>query len=200
MIKGIVFDYNGVITNADWYWSLLEEKVPDLASRHKEFSSLSDRVDLGHMTSDEFKNIVAERLGMSREELNTFRGAIRTSSSYIRADLIKLIHKLRKNDYSIGLVSNYSGKSLRPQITEHNLEELFDTMVISSEVGLVKPQPEIFMYVLQELGDYEPNEIIFADDREDHVAAASAIGINAHHFIDVPSFEQYLREHDVNTL
>jgi epoxide hydrolase-like predicted phosphatase len=58
------------------------------------------------------------------------------------------------------------------------LEELFDTAVISAEVGLHKPQPEIYRLAAERLV-VGPEECVFVDDLRENCAGAEAVGMTA---------------------
>ena len=58
---------------------------------------------------------------------------------------------------------------------------MFDVVVCSGDVGLVKPDPAIFQLTLDRLG-VAPDEAIFIDDSPGHVAAARALGLQGIHF------------------
>jgi putative hydrolase of the HAD superfamily len=55
--------------------------------------------------------------------------------------------------------------------------------LFSGDLGLVKPEPEIYRH-LQDLTGWESADILFVDDRADNLATASALGWSVHHFID----------------
>ena len=57
-------------------------------------------------------------------------------------------------------------------------EEMFDTIVDSSTVGMRKPNPEIFHLALRELGGVEPSRAVFLDDFAGNVEAARSIGMH----------------------
>lgn len=59
--------------------------------------------------------------------------------------------------------------------------ERFTVRVFSCELGLVKPEPEIYRYCLAELG-LGPGEVVFLDDDEGNVAGARRVGIETEHF------------------
>jgi putative hydrolase of the HAD superfamily len=58
------------------------------------------------------------------------------------------------------------------------LDNLFEKLWFSHHLGMVKPDPEIFSFVLKDAG-LKPNETLFIDDTLVHVEAAKSIGINA---------------------
>jgi putative hydrolase of the HAD superfamily len=61
------------------------------------------------------------------------------------------------------------------------LDQWFDTVVVSYEVGLAKPDPRIFELCLARLGA-EAHETLFVDDRADNVEAAARLGLRTVHF------------------
>ncbi len=69
----------------------------------------------------------------------------------------------------------------------------FTDILVSGEEKLAKPDPAIYRLAEQRFG-YAAEELIFADDREENVAAARACGWKAHHFKDTASFEAELAQ------
>jgi epoxide hydrolase-like predicted phosphatase len=56
------------------------------------------------------------------------------------------------------------------------IRDLFDVVVISAEVGLHKPQPEIYRLAAEQLG-VEPEDCVFVDDLRENCAGAEAVGM-----------------------
>ena len=80
--------------------------------------------------------------------------------------------------YKVGMLSNSWGESLYPR---DRIDHLFDVMVISGEVGMRKPEPEIFAHVLDLLG-VAAADAVFVDDLEHNVRAAEGLGlVGVHH-------------------
>ena len=72
-----------------------------------------------------------------------------------------------------GLISNSFGTGIYKR---GNFDGLFDAIVISGEVGLHKPEPEIYLLACERLG-IEPAEAIFVDDLRENIAGAEAVGM-----------------------
>ena len=170
MVRAVIFDFFGVLTNdqySDW-----------LHSRHLErngvYAEVSHDADLDEITMKQFFSRLASLTKASVPVVETeFR-----STMIIRPGIVALARQLRSRGYPLGLLSNSNGPWLRDLLRQHELERLFDVIVISGEVGLVKPQPEIFALTLDQL-KVAPNEAVFIDDRPDNVTAAAAAGIQA---------------------
>ena len=85
-----------------------------------------------------------------------------------------MIQVLKNLNYKIGLLSN-NYTSLRKELEDLKLAELFDSIVISAEVGCYKPQPEIFKILFNKIG-VESSEVAFVDDTENSLKGANEIG------------------------
>jgi epoxide hydrolase-like predicted phosphatase len=102
--------------------------------------------------------------------------------------LLEFMRGLRRQ-FKVGLISNaWSG--LRPWIVSKKFEDVFDAMIISAEVGVMKPDARIFHMALEKL-DVAPSESIFLDDFLENVTGARALGMQAIHFVQP---EQALKE------
>lgn len=89
-----------------------------------------------------------------------------------------LLRELRRRGFKLGLVSNCSCQA--GQVVHHlGLSELMDTLVLSCEVGLAKPDPAIFLHASRAL-DVEPKACMFvADGAFGELDAAKALGMLA---------------------
>jgi epoxide hydrolase-like predicted phosphatase len=88
-------------------------------------------------------------------------------------DMYQLIKSLRGAGFSTALLSNSWGYGDYPR---EDFPGLFDAVVISGEVGMRKPEPEIFRHAAALLG-LEPRECVFIDDVAANVEAAQACGM-----------------------
>jgi putative hydrolase of the HAD superfamily len=94
--------------------------------------------------------------------------------------------------YKIGLLSNIGSNWIRNSFLSDEEQNLFDEMVLSYEVSMAKPDPEIFELVAKRLGE-TPSECIMVDDSEGHSSAAGETGMTA---IVYKNFEQLKSELD----
>ena len=69
---------------------------------------------------------------------------------------------------------------------------VFEQLVLSYEVGAVKPEPAIFQAAAQKAG-VAPGEIFYVDDIPGHIEGARAVGFDAAQFIDTPDLVSQLR-------
>lgn len=88
-----------------------------------------------------------------------------------------LVLRARRAGLRTGLLSNSWGN----EYPREGWDEMFDAIVISGEVGMRKPEPEIFAHVLDRLG-VRAEETVFVDDLAHNVEAAAGLGIiGVHH-------------------
>jgi len=92
-------------------------------------------------------------------------------------DMIGVLRRARRQGVRTALLSNSWGMGY----DRGNWDQLFDVVVISGEVGMRKPEPEIYRHTLACLGA-EAGECIFVDDLPQNVRAAVALGmVGVHH-------------------
>jgi epoxide hydrolase-like predicted phosphatase len=141
-------------------------------------SDSSRRASTGEISEEAHWQAVAKTLGVSRVE------ADRIIAEFFAGDqtditLLDFLRSLRPG-HKVGLISNaWSG--LRAFITAQKFADVFDEMVISAEVGLMKPDPRIYFTALKKMGA-RPEESVFLDDVLVNVEAARAVGMLAIQF------------------
>jgi putative hydrolase of the HAD superfamily len=83
--------------------------------------------------------------------------------------------------YKTALLSNAWGNLREVLDREWHVLDAFDQVIISAEVGLMKPDERIFSLALERLG-VTPGEAVFVDDFAHNVEAARLVGLHAIHF------------------
>jgi putative hydrolase of the HAD superfamily len=91
----------------------------------------------------------------------------------LEEDMFELVARARAEGYRTALLSNSWGMGLYPL---DRINKLFDVIVISGEVGLRKPDPDIFRLTVEKLG-LEPARCVFVDDHPGHLKAAQRAGM-----------------------
>jgi HAD superfamily hydrolase (TIGR01509 family) len=98
----------------------------------------------------------------------------------LNTELAETIRRL-KASYKLAVLSNTSLQTLDKLLHGHELEEVFDVVIASSETDYIKPQPEIFQSALDKL-EVNAGEAVFIDDATGNVHGARQIGLAAHLF------------------
>ncbi len=103
---------------------------------------------------------------------------------------------IKAKGYRILILSNFSEKAFRDCADELDYVAKADEAVISWKVHMLKPDPEIFEYMIKEY-DLVPEECVFIDDNADNIRTADSFGINTVLFTDKPSADEALAEYGV---
>jgi len=179
MIKAVVFDFFGVICTDD-YWRFVNGLGVDGAKLGQYKASLNT----GKMPWQSYVANVAELVGRPVDEV---------SSMYAQENLdprvLGLITQLH-NSYKTALLTNANQEFIDDILKQRGLHNIFNEVIVSSTVGVAKPDPGIYQYALNKLG-CQPAEMLFIDDLPRHIYAADSMGIKTVLF---SNFEQCLAE------
>jgi epoxide hydrolase-like predicted phosphatase len=180
-VKGLLIDFGGVLTTNvfDSFKKFCRaEDLPEdtvkkiFRDREGEGLALLRQLEKGELTADDFSGRFAPILGVSADNLvERLFGGIGPDEPMLEA-----VRRARKAGIKTGLISNSWGDGLAydPSL----LEELFDAVVISGDVGLHKPQPEIYQLGAERIG-VAPEECVFVDDLRENCQGAEAVGMKA---------------------
>jgi epoxide hydrolase-like predicted phosphatase len=177
---GLLVDFGGVLTTSVWdsfadfcrEKGLQEDAVKRLFRADPEALSDLRGLETGSLSEEEFEVRFANRLGLGEaSDLidSMFRG--------MQPDqlMVGAVRDARVAGMRTGLVSNSWSTS---HYDRKLLAELFDAVVISAEVGLHKPQPEIYVLAAERVG-LPPARCVFVDDLRENCAGAEALGMTA---------------------
>jgi putative hydrolase of the HAD superfamily len=178
-IKALVFDFGGVLTNPVWETfaafcaaeGLDPEAVKTLFRTDPGAMADLRGLETGETSPEDFQVSFASRLGVESGELidRLFAGMKPDE------DMIAAVRTARSAGLKTALLSNSWSLD---QYDKGMLEELFDVSVISGEVGLHKPQPEIYALTVERLG-VPAATCIFIDDLRENCEGAEAAGMLA---------------------
>lgn len=97
------------------------------------------------------------------------------------AGTINILKQLKRAGYALYGLSNWSAETFPYARQQYDFFDLFDDMVISGEVGHVKPDPEIFHILLDKIGR-PAKECLFIDDSLSNIHQAQKMGFGTIHF------------------
>ncbi len=113
----------------------------------------------------------------------------------IDGEIVALIERLKPR-YRTALLSNAMAPFLRQLMKKHDLERLFDTMVISCEDHVTKPDPAIYQLMIERLG-VPASACYFTDDNPTNVEAARQAGMQASLFTDLDALKADLAQRGI---
>jgi len=196
MIRAVIFDFGGVLVRMvdDRPRLKLANQLGVPLNRLDElvfFSPSSQKASMGAITVDMHWEAVREALGIKPAELQSFLDQY-WSADDVNWELLDFIKDLHPG-YKVGLLSNAWDNLRQTMHDRWNIDGLFDELVISAEVGIVKPDPRIFHLALEKLG-VQPAEAVFVDDMLVNVDAARQQGLAAIQFLDTQQTLASLQE------
>jgi epoxide hydrolase-like predicted phosphatase len=192
-IRAVIFDFGGVLVRIVDDRPRLElsaqlgvplSKLDNLVF----FSETAQKASKGEIRVAQHWQAVGQALGISPEGMPNFLEKY-WSADDVNWQLLDFIRELHPR-YKVGLLSNAWDDLRQTMHQRWNIDGLFDTMVISAEVHLVKPDPRIFHLAVERL-QVLPVEAVFVDDIAENVKAAEKAGLQA---IQYKELDQTLSE------
>ena len=117
---------------------------------------------------------------LSEEERRRFLGIINDSEIRLYEDSGVVIRRLKEQGYKIGMISNiYEPFAHKIKRELNNFLNLFDYIYFSCERGMIKPEPAVFEYTLNELGVKPENSVMIGDDMKRDITPARELGMRA---------------------
>ncbi len=192
MIKAIIFDWGGVITQngklVPFAKKYSRKYGKDSEEFHSEMRKIWEKAKIGKKESKLFWKNIAKYLGISQEifeqDLKNFFG--------FREKIIPLLYKL-KEKYQLAILSNQIKDWFESETQKQGLKKIFNKIIVSYEVGFSKPDPRIFKKTLQILG-LKPEECIFVDDSEKNIPFPKKLGFKTIHFKNIKQLKKELRK------
>jgi putative hydrolase of the HAD superfamily len=176
--KALIVDFGGVLTSDIWssFAEFCEQRGldPDAAKQlfreNPEALEALRGLEKGELDAPDFERRFGELLGTEPDGLieGLFAGLQPAEP------MVEAVRLVREAGIPTGLVSN-------SWVMDHYTDEirtLFDAVVISAEVGLHKPEPEIYLLAAERLG-VDSSDCVFVDDLRENCAGAEAVGMTA---------------------
>ena len=176
--KALILDFGGVLTTDIWssFADFCEQRgldrdaAKDLFRQNPDALAALRGLETGEVSQSDFEQRFAKLLGTDAEGLieGLFAGLEPVEP------MIEMLERAPELGVPTALISN-------SWVMDHyadEIRELFDVVVISAEVGLHKPQPEIFLLAAERLG-VEPQDCVFVDDLRENCEGAEAVGMTA---------------------
>jgi epoxide hydrolase-like predicted phosphatase len=177
-IRAVFFDLGGVIVRTE-YQAPRERLAERLNTTYEDLYKSVFESDTGHKASlgsiplDEHWTAVARRFGRPASETETIRTEF-FAGDVIDRTLLDFIRSLRPQRKT-GVISN-AWPDMREYLVENKFDDAFDALVLSSEVGITKPDPKIYHMALDKF-KVKPEEAVFVDDIPANIEAARALGL-----------------------
>jgi len=193
--EAVLFDFGGVLTTPVWDsfadFCRREGLEPDAIKRlfHEDPEALAllRRLEVGEISEEDFEARFGERLGLKKPERlidSLFEGMKPLDT------MVSAVRDIRLGGLRTGLVSNSWSTG---HYDRELLQQLFDAVLISGELGMHKPEPEIYRLAAERVG-VDPGACLFVDDLRENCEGAEAVGMRAIRHRDATATLAELRE------
>ena len=162
----------------------LTETVPDLIP-----ASLAT---IGKISSQQIWNSISQKISVTGKDLEKLKEDY-FAGDQLNTQLYDFIKKIR-NNYQVVIASNGWDEVRSVYADIYHLDRITDKMIISSEIGMIKPEKDFYDYAL-DLMHVEAGEAIFIDDSIENIAAAEELGFNTILFSDTVSAIEEIKKY-----
>ncbi|MBT4124049.1 MAG: HAD-IA family hydrolase [Candidatus Pacebacteria bacterium] len=177
-IKFIYFDLGGVLID---HISSLKKIALELNISEEEtinlFQKYGDDIDRGTLSWENFEDIFYKKLNPQYKLKSSLHESFVENFIIIQKthDFINEI----KEKIDIGILSNNSGEIFDMIQSKKIIPDInYKSIVISAKIDVIKPEKEIYDYAIDQIS-FNPNEVLFIDDKEENVNAARSFGWNS---------------------
>jgi len=194
-VRNVIMDLGGVML--DWNPDhLLTPIEPDPELRRqlrtRIFSHDWQQFDRGMLTELQLLERLQLTTGFSRNEVLDLFAAVRGHLSE-KPETVKLVRALHQRGFDIYCLSNMPVPMYEHLRRQHTFWDVFQGVVVSGEIQMMKPEPQIYLHLLERFG-LIARESVFVDDMQANVDAAKAVGLHAIRFQNATQCQQELDE------
>lgn len=198
VIKGVLFDADGVIINSGKFSIEYEEKYG--VSKDELIPFFKGNFKRCIIGKGDLKELIRpwlikwKWLGTVEEFLQFWFKA----EHQIDERIVSVINQLKLNGKKCYLVTNQEKYRVEYIKNDMGFDKLFNRIFSSSEIGYKKPEKEFYKAVLDEIGKKDrisSDELLFFDDSEINILSAREKGINSHVYKDFLDFEKIIESH-----
>ncbi|AFZ46930.1 HAD-superfamily hydrolase, subfamily IA, variant 3 [Cyanobacterium stanieri PCC 7202] len=187
-LEAIIFDLGGVIIEVDMgypYRYFAEHSSGDNDILIQDLRAIALSYEIGKIADQEFIEKVREttKLDKTDEEIKTIWNGM---LGQVPSELGELLYKIKQEKKTF-ILSNTNPihiaeveKRFQQSITQYPLNNLFDEIYYSHNIGLHKPDQNIYNYVIEK-NNLNPQHTLFIDDNIHNVNSAKALGIQTIH-------------------
>jgi putative hydrolase of the HAD superfamily len=181
-IEAVLFDFAGVLTTSPWT-AMAEAGGGSLELLIGPYEQDTDhpwhRVERGEIAIAEWIEEVSRAGQEQGVEVDFSPLASLLTDMSVHHQVLERVRELRDAGYRTALVTNNVREGSSTWRAMIPVDDLFDAVVDSSEVGMRKPNPAIYQHALDLLGGVAPKRAVFLDDSPGNVTGARRAGLHA---------------------
>ncbi len=196
-ISTVIFDYGCVISHPQSEESLARImarlSVADKEEFRQHYLRHRAELDAGRLTGFQYWKLTTQGMGLKLPD-DAIQWLVMEdirSWTEINGDMLNLISWLHQQHYTLVILSNMTSETLTYIRGRDSWHHIFDNSFFSCDLGMVKPEPGIYRYVLDKLKVRGEN-CLFIDDTYANCIAAEQFGIHAFYYTDLQRLRAFM--------
>ena len=199
-IHAIVFDFGGVLINWDPHrlfnkYFDNDKQAIDNFLEEINFSAWNLSQDNGYPFTQAVTDLSAQ-FPQYAHLIRAYDEEWVESITGLIPETIEILRRLKSTGYQLYGLTNWSKEKFPIVRQKYEFFNIFEDIVVSGEVKLVKPDPAIFQLLLRKI-HRQPEECLLVDDSLNNIQAAQKMGFSTIHFTSPPQLESELRRLDI---
>lgn len=187
MVKALVLDWDGVLARFDLARAraALASELPfgldELGRRIRTYEAKVGSPRDARQEREfwrEFSGTLAAELGLSADARGRLEDFEPRATLEVFPDARRALERARGRGLRVGVLSNFTLLDLRMSLAAIGLSDLVDVALSATTIGAAKPEPAAYLAMTDALG-VAPADCVFVDDRPEHIAGATAVGMTA---------------------
>ncbi|HND48333.1 MAG TPA: HAD family phosphatase [Anaerolineales bacterium] len=194
-IKAVFFDFGGVIQRTE-YQAPRQQLAQRFGMEYEDIDNVvfnsptAKQATVGDIPVNKHWDAVAKRLKVDKKEI------AKVEAEFFAGDLLDLsileyLRSLRPR-FVTGLISN-AWSDMREYLVRKKIDDAFDHLTISAEVGVAKPEAKIYQLALEQ-AQVKAGEAVFVDDVLANIEACEEVGMKGIHFKDPHTSMEQLKK------
>ncbi len=194
-IQAVFFDFGGVIQRTE-YQAPRQYLAQRFGMEYDDIDNIvfnsptAKQATVGEIPVQKHWEAVAKRLKVSKEQITGVESEF-FAGDVIDHSIVEYLRSLRSR-FKTGLISN-AWSDMREYLVRKKLDVVFDTLTISAEEGVAKPEAKIYHLALEQ-AQVQPEAAVFVDDVLANIEACEALGMKGILFKDPQEAMEQLKK------
>lgn len=179
LIRGLGFDYTGVVAwlpEGDFFEQVARLAGTGSATVRAAYYAYNREFQTGHLSQEQLWRRVAADLHIE-DRFQQLWNTARARLPRLDRAVLEFVDQLRAAGYRTGLLSNLAPRTpWYDQLHREGVDRHFDTVCLSGDTGLAKPDPAAFQDLARKMR-VAPAELLYIDDRPQAFMGVEKLGI-----------------------
>jgi glucose-1-phosphatase len=194
-IRAVFFDFGGVIQRTE-YQAPRQHLAQRFGMEYDDVDAIvfnsptAKQATVGEIPVEKHWEAIAKRLKVGKDQIAAVESEF-FAGDVVDLSILRYLRSLRPR-FKTGLISN-AWSDMREYLVRKKIDDAFDHLTISAEVGVAKPDAKIYLLALEQ-AQVEASEAVFVDDVLANIEACEQVGMQGILFKDPQEAMQQLKQ------